>query len=190
MIGMLGISCDGDVKEQREAILSILGQTESKEKIDIEKYIHKNLERESQFFIVEKGFWDSWSIVNDRFEPQHAPKTIIDNQKLILRGHDLRKDDNLIYNEDFIVLPKYAFKALSKWYPCNKVMELNVSKAHLYDSIMKISRISTQENVSNGEQRSSNMNAPQAQHPKQYATANDKDGETRPIDAGPSPLDA
>lgn len=180
MIGMLGISCDGDVKEQREAILSILGQTESKEKIDIEKYIHKNLERESQFFIVEKGFWDSWSIVNDRFEPQHAPKTIIDNQKLILRGHDLRKDDNLIYNEDFIVLPKYAFKALSKWYPCNKVMELNVSKAHLYDSIMKISRISTQENV----------NAPQAQHPKQYATTNDKDGEARPIDAGPSPLDA
>ena len=39
MIGMLGISCEGDVKEQREAILSVLGQTEGKEKIDIESFI-------------------------------------------------------------------------------------------------------------------------------------------------------
>lgn len=39
MIGMLGISCEGDVKEQREAILSVLGQTEGKGKIDLESFI-------------------------------------------------------------------------------------------------------------------------------------------------------
>jgi hypothetical protein len=32
------------------------------------------------------------------------------------------------YNEDYIILPKYAFRSLSSWYPCNMIIERAVIK--------------------------------------------------------------
>lgn len=32
------------------------------------------------------------------------------------------------YNVDFVILPKYAFRALSTWYPCNRVLRRGVLK--------------------------------------------------------------
>ena len=45
-----------------------------------------------------------------------------------MKGHVSRKNEELLYGEDFVIVPKYVYLSLCKWYPCNKKMELNVKK--------------------------------------------------------------
>jgi hypothetical protein len=53
---------------------------------------------------------------------------LIDNERLIEEGHQYRLRDGLNLNEHFVVLPKFVFKALSSWYPCNLTIERAVIK--------------------------------------------------------------
>ena len=51
---------------------------------------------------------------------------MIDNQSLIEKGHKFMMKESY-YNENFVILPKYAYRALSKWYPCNLELERKVN---------------------------------------------------------------
>jgi hypothetical protein len=41
----------------------------------------------------------------------------------------------MCYNEDFVILPRYVFNSLSKWYECNKVIELTVHKLKISENV-------------------------------------------------------
>ena len=56
---------------------------------------------------------------------------IIDNLKIIEPGHQIRLRENMVHGENFVILPKFAFKSLSKWYGCNRVIELTVHEFKL-----------------------------------------------------------
>ena len=64
-------------------------------------------------------------------------KTTIDNAKLLEPGHCLRLKDDMTFKEDFIIVPKYVFKPLSKWYDCNKVIERSVLELKIFQNIMR-----------------------------------------------------
>lgn len=51
--------------------------------------------------------------------------TTIDNASLLEPAHEKRMRD-VIYNEDFVLLPKFVFFALSRWYRATKVIERKV----------------------------------------------------------------
>jgi hypothetical protein len=51
--------------------------------------------------------------------------TEIDNSSLIENMHNLRLKEILL-GIDFIVVPRFMFFPLSKWYGCNKVIERKV----------------------------------------------------------------
>jgi len=42
------------------------------------------------------------------------------------QGHEYRLKDSMTYNEDFVIVPKYVYNSLSKWYKSNKTIELTV----------------------------------------------------------------
>ncbi len=50
---------------------------------------------------------------------------VIDNASLVESLHQSRLKD-VQYGIDFIIVPRYVFFALSKWYSCNKVIERTV----------------------------------------------------------------
>jgi len=52
---------------------------------------------------------------------------MIDNQTLIEEGHDYRLKE-VTYNEEFVIVPKFVFRSLSRWYQCNMVIERIVLK--------------------------------------------------------------
>jgi hypothetical protein len=52
-------------------------------------------------------------------------KSSIKNEKLIEEKHEYRLKDS-VYNEDFILLPKYAFFPLNAWYSCDKIITRKV----------------------------------------------------------------
>ncbi len=51
--------------------------------------------------------------------------TVIDNLSLLENMHNLRLKD-LLLGIDFIIIPRFMFFPLSKWYGCNKVIERRV----------------------------------------------------------------
>jgi hypothetical protein len=51
--------------------------------------------------------------------------TVIDNLSLLENMHNLRLKD-LVLGIDFIIVPRFMFFPLSKWYGCNKVIERRV----------------------------------------------------------------
>ena len=57
--------------------------------------------------------------------------------KLIEPGHQLRLRENMIYDKDFVICPKFVFKSLSKWYRCNKVIELSAHESKIGDAAMR-----------------------------------------------------
>ena len=101
---------------------------------NIEQAICDHLELEHSCFVIEKEFWDSWvdnvSFRGNRssFDSRSEKKEIIDNLSLIEEGHEHRLKENKNYMEAFVLVPKFVFGALSKWYPCNKVIERVVIK--------------------------------------------------------------
>jgi hypothetical protein len=85
--------------------------------------------------VVNKHFYDSWAshVGLDGSLGLTAKKEerakLIDNDSLILPHHSLRLNDAL-YGTDFVLLPRFVFFPLSKWYGCNKVIERRVIQYH------------------------------------------------------------
>ena len=52
---------------------------------------------------------------------------VIDNACLVENLHSSRLKD-VQYSQDFIIVPRFVFFPLSKWYSCNKVIERKVIK--------------------------------------------------------------
>lgn len=123
IIGMVGLTPQ-NIQEERDAILALLDSNRN-----VEQVITENLWREQPCYIIEKDFWDSWtdnvSLRGNQssFNTRSEKKTMIDNLRLIEEGHQYRLKDDLNLNEDYVVLPKFVFKALSSWYSCNLVIE-------------------------------------------------------------------
>ena len=91
VMSMLGLRSDGTPAEEFKAIQAYLGQ-KGLDKIDLEKYIKENLDKEDTFYIVEKDFWDNWNkntcdSEKDKMQPKDERKMLIDNRKLIEKNH-------------------------------------------------------------------------------------------------------
>jgi hypothetical protein len=55
---------------------------------------------------VNKEFWDAWSA------PPGMKKNIIpmiDNQKFIMEGHQTRWKEDVMWNRDYVIVPRYVF---------------------------------------------------------------------------------
>ena len=106
------------------AISAVLEQ-EPDEDYNLDLYLYENIDKEKNFYVIEKQFWDEWS---DEPKKSKQVKPTIDNNKFISPDHSLRWRDELLWKQDFVVVPKCVFRALSKWYQCNKMIELTVTK--------------------------------------------------------------
>jgi hypothetical protein len=118
-----------DLETERAAILSLL-----KFNPNVETYIYEHLEDPvEEFFVVEKHFWDQWSTAvsfysNAKFNLTVEHKLTIDNAAyLMLPKHKYRFKQDKSYRSDFILLPKFVFYALSRWYYCDKEIKRQVT---------------------------------------------------------------
>lgn len=123
---MVGLNVK-DAKEEKAAILAALNGNKH-----LNNYIYENLPRETEFFIINKDFWDSWCRAINWHEDteiglKFERKLSIDNRGLLEQYHQFRMRD-LVYKQDFVLVPKYVFFPLSKWYPCDKVITRQVIK--------------------------------------------------------------
>jgi hypothetical protein len=50
---------------------------------------------------------------------------VIDNKELLEPLHEFRMRE-VLYGDDFLLVPKFVFQPLSKWYQCTKVIERKV----------------------------------------------------------------
>ena len=124
MIAMMGLATSTE-EEEREAILSVLNNNHS-----VEGYIQESLELEDTYFVVEKQFFEAWCMNVEFLEEKNyiikkEKMNVIDNATLLEPWHEKRMRD-VVYNEDFILLPKFVFFALSKWYKATKVIDRKV----------------------------------------------------------------
>lgn len=68
------------------------------------------MEDEDTFYVIDKAFWDSWSITvcfnDDKTLTLKKEKVkTINNAALLEPGHEFRMKE-VTYNEDFILVPK------------------------------------------------------------------------------------
>lgn len=82
--------------------------------------------------MLDKKFWDDWTasigfyaLDNPEFSMKVSFKSSIKNEKLLEDKHEYRLKD-AVYDEDFILLPKYAFFPLNAWYSCDKIITREV----------------------------------------------------------------
>lgn len=99
--------------------MAVLGYTRN-----IEIAIKAELvEPNSHFYLIEKEFWDSWvdnvNFKGDKsvFAMRQKRKTTIENGSIIEEGHQYRLREVNI-NEDYVVLPKYAYRFFKWEYGC------------------------------------------------------------------------
>lgn len=83
---MLAVSPFDEI-EEKEAILAALNQNR-----DLEAYIYDNIAEETEFYILEKSFWDKWCnsvsfLDQSEFVMRLEPKDVIENKKLIEPRH-------------------------------------------------------------------------------------------------------
>ena len=76
--------------------------------------------------MIEKKFWDSFIQTPSK---NTVVKPTIDNLQFIAADHHTRWREEISWDLDFVIVPKYVFKSLSKWYKCNKVIELRTTKS-------------------------------------------------------------
>lgn len=50
-------------------------------------------------------------------------KEMIKNSALVEQRHSVRLKDGVEFMIDYLLLPKFVFWPLSKWYACDKVIE-------------------------------------------------------------------
>ena len=118
MIAMTAVTPETD-EEEREAILAAMNGHKN-----LETFIYETLPDEQEYFVIEKDFWESWctalAITQDgKYLIKKEHKDFIDNKKLMMEMHQFRMKD-LTYKQDFVLLPKYVYHPLSKWYSCEK----------------------------------------------------------------------
>lgn len=118
----------GSVKEEKAAILAALNGNPH-----LDNYIYECLPNEKEFFIVSKAFWDGWCLAvnweeDDDFGLKMDRQLTIKNSELMEAFHQFRMKD-LVYKQDYVLLPKFVFFPLSKWYPCDKIITRHVIKS-------------------------------------------------------------
>ena len=108
-------------KEEKYAILASLHGNK-----DLDSYIYEHLPQESEFFVIEKTFWDQWCHAmnwdeDTEYGLKMERKERIENMALMEPNHQFRMKD-LMYKQDYILVPKFVFYPLSKWYSCDKII--------------------------------------------------------------------
>lgn len=122
-MAMMAITPTSDL-EEKEAIFAALNNNRS-----VENYISENFTEEiEQFYICEAKFWEHWCVsVNFGKEESLGlkldHKQIIENRTLIETRHSYRLKDSLEFMTDYLLLPKFVFWPLSKWYACDVEIE-------------------------------------------------------------------
>jgi len=88
------------------------------------------LDEEDTFYVIDKLFYEAWTMnvgfVDDKSYIIKKEKIdIIDNLSLLEPLHENRLKD-ISYGDGFVLVPRYVFYPLSKWYKCTKVIERKV----------------------------------------------------------------
>ena len=114
--------------DEQASIMAFLGKpaTGRRLSIDWESEVMSRLRDEDSFYVVEKAFWDEWTLVTDEFAPRKKIRRI-DNARLLEPGHSVRMKP-LQCGDDYVLLPKIIFDALSTWYECTAVIERRVDR--------------------------------------------------------------
>lgn len=112
-------------EEEKAAILAALNGHRN-----LETFIYETLPEEQEYYVIEKDFWDQWCTAlalnsADMYSIKKEHKDFIDNKSLMEEMHSFRMKD-LTYKQDFVLLPKYVFYPLSKWYSCDKEITRSV----------------------------------------------------------------
>ncbi len=89
MIAMMGLK-PANEEDERESILSALGNNHH-----IEGYIQEHLEEEDTFYVIEKQFFEAWSMnvgfIDDKsYIIKKEKMTVIDNAELLEPMHEYR----------------------------------------------------------------------------------------------------
>ena len=119
MIAMTAVTPSTD-EDERQAILAAMNWNKQ-----LETLIYETLPYEQEYYIVEKQFWEQWctamaiSGTAGEYSIKKEHKDFIDNKSLMEEMHTFRMKD-LTYKQDFVVLPRYVYYPLSKWYSCEK----------------------------------------------------------------------
>jgi len=124
VIAMTAVTPETD-EEERSAILAAMNGNRN-----LETFIYDTLPDEQEYFVVEKDFWESWTtalaITQDgQYQIKKERKDAIDNKSLMEDMHQFRMKD-LTYKQDFVLLPKYVYYPLSRWYSCDKEITRSV----------------------------------------------------------------
>ena len=143
VIAMLGLKPSSD-EEEKEAISSVLNYNSN-----IDAYIFDHLDgTDNTYYVVNKVFFDSWrqnigfgsGLDKSSFQIKKGGEKLksIDNASLMEPNHALRMKD-VTYGTDFVIVPRFVFFPLSKWYPCNRIIERQVVKYSTSTGQAKIS---------------------------------------------------
>ena len=124
MIAMTAVTPETD-EEERAAILAALNGHRN-----LETFIYETLPEEQEYYVIEKDFWDQWCTAlainaEGMYSIKKEHKDFIDNKSLMEEMHTFRMKD-LTYKQDFVLLPKYVYYPLSKWYSCDKEITRSV----------------------------------------------------------------
>lgn len=126
LMAMMAITPSSDL-EEKEAIFAALNDNRS-----VENYIFDHFTDDiEKFYVCESKFWMNWcASVNFGKEESLGlkldHKQIIENRCLLEPKHSYRLKDNLEFMNDFLLLPKFVFWPLSKWYACDLELERDV----------------------------------------------------------------
>ena len=120
MLAMTAVIPPND-DEERGAILAALNQNRQ-----LTSFIYDHLPEESEFYVMEKKFWDQWCAsmsfeAESKFSIKKEHKDFIDNKSLMEDMHQYRLKD-LTYKDDFVLVPKYVYFPLAKWYNSEKAI--------------------------------------------------------------------
>lgn len=123
LMAMLALTPCSDL-EEKEAIFAALNCNRS-----VENYIFDSFTDDlEQFYVCETQFWENWcaSVNFGREESLGLKldhKEMIKNSALVEQRHSERLKDGVEFMIDYLLLPKFVFWPLSKWYACDKVIE-------------------------------------------------------------------
>lgn len=92
ILAMTGITPAND-EEEREAILTALDHN-----YKINSFLYENLPEETEFYVLEKKFWDQWCTSmnfngNAKYSIKKEHKAFIDNKQLMEEMHEHRMKD-------------------------------------------------------------------------------------------------
>lgn len=93
MIAMTAITPETD-QEEREAILAAMNGHKR-----VETYIYEMLPEETEFYVIEKEFWDQWCTAmaintgDGKYSIKKEHKDFIDNKSLMVDMHQFRMKD-------------------------------------------------------------------------------------------------